>query len=204
MGREPATQEKILAAATAEFLRKGFRGASLRQIVKNVGVTTGAFYRYYGSKEELFDALVLPHARRIMELYEAAAADFKRMAPEEQIDAMGEAGRRCMRAMYEYARAHRDAFRLILAAPESSKCGDFIHRLTEREIAETRGFMSLLAAHGRAVTALSPRFEHIVVSGRFAALFELIVHDVPPEEALKCIDQLCDFHRAGWAKLMGL
>ncbi|EFB91854.1 transcriptional regulator, TetR family [Pyramidobacter piscolens W5455] len=204
MGREPATQEKILAAATAEFLRKGFRGASLRQIVKNVGVTTGAFYRYYGSKEELFDALVLPHARRIMELYEAAAADFKRMAPEEQIDAMGEVGRRCMKAMYEYARAHRDAFRLILAAPESSKCGGFVHRLTEREIAETRGFMSALTSRGRSVTTVSPHFEHIVVSGRFAALFELIVHDVPPEEALKCIDQLCDFHRAGWAKLMGL
>lgn len=204
MERESETQAKILAAATAEFLRKGFRGASLRQIVKSVGVTTGAFYRYYASKEELFDALVMPHARRIMELYEAEAASFGKMAPGEQIDAMGEAGRRCMRAMYEYARAHRDAFRLILAAPESSKCGDFIHRLTEREIAETRGFMSLLAAHGRAVTALSPRFEHIVVSGRFAALFELIVHDVPPEEALKCIDQLCDFHRAGWAKLMGL
>ncbi|MCI6260437.1 MAG: TetR/AcrR family transcriptional regulator [Pyramidobacter sp.] len=204
MERESETQAKILAAATAEFLRKGFRGASLRQIVKSVGVTTGAFYRYYASKEELFDALVMPHARRIMELYEAEAASFGKMAPGEQIDAMGEAGRRCMRAMYEYARAHRDAFRLILAAPESSKCGDFIHRLTEREIAETRGFVSLLAAHGRAVTALSPRFEHIVVSGRFAALFELIVHDVPPEEALKCIDQLCDFHRAGWAKLMGL
>ena len=188
MERESETQAKILAAATAEFLRKGFRGASLRQIVKSVGVTTGAFYRYYASKEELFDALVMPHARRIMELYEAEAASFGKMAPGEQIDAMGEAGRRCMRAMYEYARAHRDAFRLILAAPESSKCGDFIHRLTEREIAETRGFVSLLAAHGRAVTALSPRFEHIVVSGRFAALFELIVHDVPPEEALKCID----------------
>ena len=204
MERESETQAKILAAATAEFLRKGFRGASLRQIVKSVGVTTGAFYRYYASKEELVDVLVLPHARRIMELYEAGAADFKRMPPEEQIDAMGEVGRRCMKAMYEYARAHRDAFRLILAAPESSKCGDFIHRLTEREIAETRDFMSALTSRGRSVTTVSPHFEHIVVSGRFAALFELVIHDVPPEEALKCIDQLCDFHRAGWAKLMGL
>ncbi|OON87326.1 TetR/AcrR family transcriptional regulator [Pyramidobacter sp. YE332] len=204
MERESETQAKILAAATAEFLRKGFRGASLRQIVKSVGVTTGAFYRYYASKEELFDALVLPHARRLMELYEAGAADFKRMAPEEQIHAMGEVGRRCMKAMYEYARAHRDAFRLILAAPESSKCGGFVHRLTEREIAETHGFMSVMAARGRAVRTPSPFFEHIVVSGLFTALSELVVHDVPPEEALKCIDQLCDFHRAGWAKLMGL
>lgn len=41
-----------------EFLEKGFKSASLRNIVKAVGLTTGAFYGYYKSKEELFDALV--------------------------------------------------------------------------------------------------------------------------------------------------
>ena len=38
------TLKKIQEAAMAEFLDKGFQGASLRQIVKNAGVTTGAFY----------------------------------------------------------------------------------------------------------------------------------------------------------------
>ena len=37
------TRDNILRAAMAEFLDKGFQGASLRQIVKNAGVTTGAF-----------------------------------------------------------------------------------------------------------------------------------------------------------------
>ena len=37
------TLEKIQEAALAEFLKKGFLGASLRQIVKNAGVTTGPF-----------------------------------------------------------------------------------------------------------------------------------------------------------------
>ena len=36
------TLEKIQDAAMEEFLDKGFLGASLRQIVKNAGVTTGA------------------------------------------------------------------------------------------------------------------------------------------------------------------
>ena len=51
-----ATLESIQRAAMQEFLDKGFQGASLRQIVKNAGVTTGAFYGYYASKEELFEA----------------------------------------------------------------------------------------------------------------------------------------------------
>ena len=52
------TLEKIQEAALAEFLKKGFLGASLRQIVKNAGVTTGAFYGYFSSKE----AVVSPAA----------------------------------------------------------------------------------------------------------------------------------------------
>lgn len=46
-----ATLDKIQQAALEEFSEKGFFGASLRQIVKQAGVTTGAFYGYYFSKE---------------------------------------------------------------------------------------------------------------------------------------------------------
>lgn len=45
-----STLEKILAAAKAEFLEKGYQSASLRNIVKSAGVTTGAFYGYYSSR----------------------------------------------------------------------------------------------------------------------------------------------------------
>ena len=47
------TLENIHRAAKAEFLEKGYKDASLRNIVKSVGMTTGAFYGYYKSKEEL-------------------------------------------------------------------------------------------------------------------------------------------------------
>lgn len=56
-----STLEHIHIAAKKEFLEKGFRSASLRIIVKSAGVTTGAFYGYYSSKEELFAALVDEH-----------------------------------------------------------------------------------------------------------------------------------------------
>ena len=37
------TLERILSAAMQEFLEKGYQSASLRNIVKTAGVTTGAF-----------------------------------------------------------------------------------------------------------------------------------------------------------------
>ena len=48
---EKSTRELIHTAAKAEFMEKGFQAASLRNIVKTAGVTTGAFYGYYDSKE---------------------------------------------------------------------------------------------------------------------------------------------------------
>ena len=45
--KAPDTLEKIQQTALDEFLEKGFLGASLRQIVKHAGVTTGAFYGYF-------------------------------------------------------------------------------------------------------------------------------------------------------------
>ena len=44
---EQTTLNLILSAAMQEFLEKGFKSASLRNIVKTAGVTTGAFYGYY-------------------------------------------------------------------------------------------------------------------------------------------------------------
>ena len=41
------TLERIHKAAKAEFMEKGYQKASLRNIVKSVGMTTGAFLGYY-------------------------------------------------------------------------------------------------------------------------------------------------------------
>ena len=57
-----STLEKIHIAAKQEFLDKGFSLASLRNIVKTAGVTTGAFYgvrkncliHWLGSRRSMF------------------------------------------------------------------------------------------------------------------------------------------------------
>ena len=52
------TKQKLLFAAKIEFLEKGFQKASLRNICKKAGVTTGALYFFFKDKEDLFSALV--------------------------------------------------------------------------------------------------------------------------------------------------
>ena len=86
--KKQTTQEKILYAAKAEFLEKGFQTASLRTIVKEAGVTTGALYGYYGSKEAIFDELVEECYTHFHSAYRNALDDFDRLPIEQQPERM--------------------------------------------------------------------------------------------------------------------
>ena len=49
------TRKRILAAASSEFRRRGFDGASLADLMAAAGLTLGGFYKHFGSKEQLID-----------------------------------------------------------------------------------------------------------------------------------------------------
>ena len=48
------TEKRILETAKKEFLERGFQGTSMRRIAALAGVTTGALYGYFDSKEKIF------------------------------------------------------------------------------------------------------------------------------------------------------
>lgn len=49
-------REQILDAALRVFAQKGFVGASIRDIAREVGVTEGLIYHYFDSKDQLLNA----------------------------------------------------------------------------------------------------------------------------------------------------
>ncbi len=53
-----ATRERIIAAATQLFLRKGYFGTSIADIASEVKVTKGALYHHFEGKEAIFSAVV--------------------------------------------------------------------------------------------------------------------------------------------------
>lgn len=51
-------RQQILTAATSVFARKGYRNASVSDIIEAAGIARGTFYLYFQSKEEIFLALI--------------------------------------------------------------------------------------------------------------------------------------------------
>ncbi len=57
-GAQGDTRARILACARAEFAEKGFAGARTESIVRAAGVNPNLLYHYFGSKEQLFVAVM--------------------------------------------------------------------------------------------------------------------------------------------------
>lgn len=64
------THKKIIDSGKLNFLNDGYERSNLRKICKDAGVTTGAFYRHFEHKEDLFISLVEPLAKELLDFYD--------------------------------------------------------------------------------------------------------------------------------------
>jgi AcrR family transcriptional regulator len=60
--RKEETRAELIAAARTAFARRGFHGASLEQIAREAGYSTGAIYWHFSGKDDLFLAVFEDYA----------------------------------------------------------------------------------------------------------------------------------------------
>jgi len=75
-----ANRQTILDAARDVFGELGYEAATVRDIIRRTGLSVGAFYNYYRSKEEVSEALADDGARRFRPILHAEyerATDFE-------------------------------------------------------------------------------------------------------------------------------
>lgn len=75
---KPHTRHRILNAAESLFSRQGLKSTSIDNVMKNAGLTRGAFYAHFASKGELY-AEALTHAAQ------ANAARLTKASPRERV-----------------------------------------------------------------------------------------------------------------------
>lgn len=160
-GRTPkgeATRQRALDAALAVFRRKGFDGATMRDIAKEAGLSLGAAYHYFPSK----DALVMAY-------YEWTQEEHERRAAEETPEGAGLAERLSVLLRTKLDLLARD--RKILAALFRN-VGDPAHPLSvfSRQTAKIRR---------RSIAQFEGAFEGAPVAPalrRLAGLFAWLLH----------------------------
>lgn len=197
------TLQRIHQAAETEFFEKGYKDASLRNIVKTAGMTTGAFYGYYKSKEELFEALVGKHYDYILTCFKKAQQEFSKISHEQQPEVMSDISGKCMFEMLHYAYRHLEECKLILCCSEGTKFSGLIDEMVEIEVEATHSYQKVLEELGRPSPKIDPVLEHILITGMFHTFFELVIHEMPLENAENYVKEMRIFYTAGWMKIMG-
>lgn len=69
--RRDQMAQRILEAARTCFVESGFQGASMQQICAQIGMSPGALYRYFPSKESIIKAITENDRREDAELFSA-------------------------------------------------------------------------------------------------------------------------------------
>lgn len=195
------TEKNILNTARKHFLKDGFSGASLRNIVKDAGLTTGAFYKYYPTKEALFDALTDPYIEHIYQIYDRVVEDFEKLSAKEQTSNMSDTSGDGMDQMIDYIYEHYDNFRLLLKCGDSGKFETFIHNMVDREMRSSLEYVKKMKEDGIEIPIVGESIMHMIYTGFFSSIFQIIEHDIDKEIAKRNVHKLREFNTGGWERL---
>ncbi len=195
------TEKNILNTARKHFLKDGFSGASLRNIVKDAGLTTGAFYKYYPTKEALFDALTDQYIEHIYQIYDRVVEDFEKLSAKEQTSNMSDTSGDGMDQMIDYIYEHYDNFRLLLKCGDSGKFETFIHNMVDREMRSSLEYVKKMKEDGIEIPIVGESLMHMIYTGFFSSIFQIIEHDIDKETAKRNVHKLREFNTGGWERL---
>lgn len=195
------TEKNILNTARKHFLKDGLSGASLRNIVKDAGLTTGAFYKYYPTKEALFDALTDPYIEHIYQIYDRVVEDFEKLSAKEQTSNMSDTSGDGMDQMIDYIYEHYDNFRLLLKCGDSGKFETFIHNMVDREMRSSLEYVKKMKEDGIEIPIVGESLMHMIYTGFFSSIFQIIEHDIDKEIAKRNVHKLREFNTGGWERL---
>ena len=195
------TEKNILNTARKHFLKDGFSGASIRNIVKDAGLTTGAFYKYYPTKEALFDALTDPYIEHIYQIYDRVVEDFEKLSAKEQTSNMSDTSGDGMDQMIDYIYEHYDNFRLLLKCGDSGKFETFIHNMVDREMRSSLEYVKKMKEDGIEIPIVGESLMHMIYSGYFSSFNQIIVHNIDKEIAKRNLNKLRALNNVGWERL---
>lgn len=196
---------RILESAKAEFLVYGYEKASTNAICKNAGVTSGALYKRYAGKDELFSALVSSVADQFKQLLKGVNDDFHNLSEDEKNESAfaPKAQTNGYVDFIDFVYDHFDIFKLLIVCSRGSSYEDYLHELVD---ILSQSILRFMKDTGREAVIMgkkvTPDIIHILITSHLNGLFEPVVHDMNRDDARTYAEQLQYFFNVGWANIL--
>ena len=199
MKDERETKEKLLQSAKAEFIVKGYQGASLRTICKNSGVTTGALYFFFKDKDDLFTSLVAPPINNLKSVLmehmrqELLVIEQGEDAPTNEYQDDGYAARQGLHLLYQ----NYDLFLLLITGSYGSSQEHFVDDL----VAIAEDHYRILSNRQAALMGVAPPDDytiHWMAHMQIDAFVHLLTHEPDEAKAMSHLPGILRYMLCGW------
>lgn len=200
--RDTTLDQPILESAKAEFLKCGFERASLKDIATNADVTTGAIYKRYKGKEELFCAVVEKCVSQLNVVFASkASADYSAFS-DEALKKSWEMRPESMQWWFDLLLDFRDEYVLLLSCSAGTKYETFAHDWVEIMTRETYRCYEEMFSRGLTSVVMSKKELHTLLSACWTTIYEPFIHGFSAEE----IQQHCGFvcRMINWEKVFDI
>lgn len=192
------SRQKILEVSKKEFLNKGFDGASLRQIARKSGLTTGAIYGYFKSKDDIFTSLVKDVADGFLDLQEKSHMKYTNFQTDSRSqDLENSSYLEDIIVLIAYIYEHFDVFKLLICYSNNTSYQSYFSQLVARHIAATEKMVEKLGLY-KGMMDLDKEFVEIITNSYLSDIFEIVRRNMERKEAIDYVRQLSSFYGAGW------
>lgn len=191
---------RILESAKREFLANGFEKASLKIVCADAGVTTGALYKRYKSKEDLFCAVVADTVAALYDFVEQrSAVPAHTLSDEILIKAweMGESMLVWFRFLYQY----HDGFILLISGAAGTRYANFQHDFVEKMTTKTHEYFLEARKRGLTHADISLEEMHILLSAFWTTVYEPFIHGYAWEQIEAHCKLVCNLFN--WYQVLG-
>ena len=193
---------RLLASAKAEFLKNGFLKAELKTICMNADITTGAVYKRYKGKEELFCAVVENIVAALTEFMESRSnPDFSAWSDAE-VYASWEMTYETMLPMFTTLYEYRDTFSLLIDKAAGTRYENFNHDFVTKASFSYEQYYLEAKKRGMAKTDITAQELHVLVSSFWTCICEPFVHNMTWEQIEEHCRIVCRFF--DWKKAIML
>ena len=182
------SKELIIRAGKQEFLKYGYKGASLRNICKQAGVTTGAFYFQFENKEQLLDEILRP-----VITYFSAMVQKSTMEEFEGESSSADGDEQMLEMLWNY----KEECQILLEGTAGTAYEKVFEELQE---GLRQGFLLLFGKYG--ISDVDEKLLDVIVRMRVESYLTIIRKEYTLEETKKLARQIGIYCDAGFEALV--